>query len=134
MSDVDALPVEHGSNQASEPSLPATSAKMAALAIEVLIQTSDYEVQGLIHVSREAREDRRLTELINDPDKRFLAVTDARITPRQSEGAPRMYRFLQLRLDDIQMIHPAIQAVSINPEYSNQEAERFNNLRTKLSS
>ena len=122
MSSADALP----------PDL-SESSKMAALAIEVLIQTSDYEVQGLIHVSREAREDRRLTELLNDPDKRFLAVTDARLTPRQSEGTPRLYRFLQLRLDDIQMIHPAMQAVSINLEVSNQESDRFNILRTKLT-
>jgi hypothetical protein len=125
MSAADALPVD-----VTPDAVPVD--KRAALAIEVLIQTSDYEVQGLIHVSRKTREDRRLTELLNDPGKRFLAVTDARLTPRQNPGTPRLYRFLQLRLDDIQMIHPAVQAVSLNTDYSHREAERFKQFRTRL--
>jgi len=106
--------------------------KQAALAIEVVIQTPDYEIEGIIHVSRNTRKDRRLTELLNDLSKRFLAVTDARLKPKGTEGTPRLYRFLQIRLDDIQMIHPAVQAVSMGANYSNQESERFNSLRSKL--
>jgi hypothetical protein len=108
--------------------------KQASLAIEVVIQTPDYEIEGLIHVSRNTRKDRRLTELLNDLGKRFLAVTDAKLKPKGTEGTPRLYRFLQIRLDDIQMIHPAVQAVSMGANYSNQESERFNSLRSKLGS
>jgi len=108
--------------------------KQAALAIEVVIQTPDYEIEGIIHVSRNTHKDRRLTELLNDLSKRFLAVTDARLKPKGTEGTPRLYRFLQIRLDDIQMIHPAVQAVSMGANYSNQESERFNSLRSKLGS
>jgi hypothetical protein len=106
--------------------------KQDALAIEVVIQTPDYEIEGLIHVSRNTRKDRRLTELLNDQTKRFLAVTDAKLRPKQGESTPRIYRFLQLRLDDIQMIHPAVQAVSMNAAYSGEESDRFNTLRNKL--
>ena len=111
-----------------------TDRKQSSLAIEVVIQTPDYEIEGIIHVSRNTRKDRRLTELLNDLSKRFLAVTDARLKPKGSEGTPRLYRFLQIRLDDIQMIHPAVQAVSMGANYSNQECERFNSLRNKLGS
>jgi hypothetical protein len=113
---------------------PVQNKKQATLAIEVVIQTSDYEIEGLIHVSRQTRQERRLTELLNDPDKRFLAVTDARLTSKHTAGGPRLYRFLQLRLNDIQMIHPAIQAVSLGSQYSNEEKNRFHNLRSKVSS
>ncbi len=107
--------------------------KQMSLPIEVLIITTDHEIQGLIHVSRNAREDRRISDLLNDPGRRFLAVTDARIVNRGGPGSPRLYRFLQLHLNSIVMIHPATQSVSPQAEYSPEEAARFNELRVRLT-
>lgn len=107
--------------------------KQMSLPIEVLIITTDHEIQGLIHVSRNAREDRRISDLLNDPSRRFLAVTDAKIVNRSGPGSPRLYRFLQLHLNSIVMIHPAVQSVSPQAEYSPEEAARFNDLRIRLT-
>jgi hypothetical protein len=120
----------------SLPPQTATSAhncKLASLAVEVVILTNDHEIHGLVHVSRDAREDRRITDLLNDPVKRFLAITDARLISRQGPATPRIYRFLQIHIDNIIMIHPAIQSVSAQAEYSLEEATRFNELRSRLN-
>jgi len=107
--------------------------KEASLPMEVVILTADHEVQGIIHVSRSAKADRRISDLLNEPGKRFLAVTDAKLINRSGPSAPRMYSFLQLHIDNIVMIHPAAQAVMRNTDYSRDEALRFDNLRIKMN-
>lgn len=106
--------------------------KDAAIPMEVVILTQDHEVQGIIHVSRDAREDRRISDLLNDPDRRFLAVTDAKLISRTGPGSPRLYSFMQLHIDNIIMIHPSAQSVLRNTEYSKDEALRFDGLRSKF--
>jgi hypothetical protein len=109
------------------------ASKDAALPIEVVILTPDHEVLGIIHVSRDAREDRRISDLLNDPDRRFLAVTDAKLINRVGSSTPRVYSFLQLHIDNIIMIHPSTQAVVRNTDYSKDEAIRFDSLRAKVN-
>jgi len=108
------------------------SSKEAAIPMEVVILTPDHEVQGIIYVSRSAREDRRISDLLNDGNKRFLAVTDARLINRTGPSTPRLYSFLQLHINNIIMIHPAAQTVMRNTEYSKDEALRFDGLRVKM--
>lgn len=115
----------------TEPS-ESKASKENAIPVEVVILTADHEVHGLIYVSRSTREDRRITDLLNSPNRRFLAVTDAKLTPRQGPGTPRLYRFLQLHIDNIIMIHPSTQAVMRNTDYSKAEGIRFDELRTKF--
>ena len=57
--------------------------KDTAIPVEVVILTSDHEILGIVHVSRDAKEDRRISDLLNNPDRRFLAVTDARLINRK---------------------------------------------------
>jgi hypothetical protein len=109
------------------------NSKDAAIPLEVVILTPDHEVQGIIYVSRSAKSDRRISELLNEPDKRFLAVTDAKLINRVGPSAPRLYSFLQLHIDNIVMIHPATQIVMRNTDYSKDEALRFDSLRTKVN-
>lgn len=106
--------------------------KDAAIPMEVVILTPDHEVQGIIHVSRDAREDRRISDLLNDPERRFLAVTDAKLISRTGPSSPRIYSFMQLHIDNIIMIHPSTQSVLRNTEYSKDEALRFDDLRSKF--
>ncbi|WP_303673216.1 DUF6812 domain-containing protein [Vampirovibrio chlorellavorus] len=106
--------------------------KEAAIPMEVVILTADHEVQGIIHVSRDAREERRISDLLNDPDRRFLAVTDAKLINRNGPSSPRIYSFMQLHIDNIIMVHPSAQAVLKNTEYSKDEALRFDELRSKM--
>jgi hypothetical protein len=108
--------------------------KEASIPLEVVILTKDHEVLGLIYVSRDAREERRISDLLNDPDRRFLAVTDAKLTNRSEPSTPRLYSFLQLHIDNIIMIHPSAQAVARSTEYSKDEALRFDEFRCKVNS
>lgn len=107
--------------------------KEAAIPMEVVILTPDHEVLGIIYVSRTAKEDRRISDLLNDPEKRFLAVTDARLINREGPSTPRLYSFLQLQINNIIMIHPAAQILMRNTDYSKDEAIRFDGLRTKMN-
>lgn len=118
---------------AGQPESKRIRSKEAALPVEVVILTPDHEVQGIIYVSRDAKEDRRISDLLNDPDRRFLAVTDARLVARTGPATPRLYSFLQLHIDNIIMIHPSAQTVVRNTEYSKQEALRFDELRSKMN-
>lgn len=104
-----------------------------AIPVEVVILTSDHEILGIVYVSRDAREDRRISDLLNNPDRRFLAVTDARLVSRIGNSTPRVYSFLQLHIDNIIMIHPSTQAVMRNTDYSREEAIRFDGLRAKFN-
>lgn len=107
--------------------------KEAAMPVEVVILTADHEIHGIVHVSRDAREDRRISELLNDKERRFLAVTDAQLMGRQTPSSPRRYRFLQLHIDNILMIHPSAQSVASTSDYSKEEALRFDSLRSKFN-
>ncbi|HEY9746627.1 MAG TPA: hypothetical protein V6C99_10460 [Oculatellaceae cyanobacterium] len=107
--------------------------KENALAVEVVILTTDHEIHGLIYVSRNAREDRRISDLLNNPNRRFLAVTDAKLINRHGPSTPRLYSFLQLHIDNIIMIHPTTQAVMRHGLDSvKEEVARFDDLRAKF--
>lgn len=107
--------------------------KEAAMPVEVVILTQDHEIHGIVYVSRDAREDRRISELLNDPERRFLAVTDVKLINRAEPSTPRLYRFMQLQVDNIIMLHPSAQAVVRNPDYSKDEALKFDQLRDKFN-
>ncbi|MCE3235667.1 MAG: hypothetical protein K0Q50_1847 [Vampirovibrio sp.] len=107
--------------------------KDTAIPVEVVILTPDHEILGIVHVSRDAKEDRRISDLLNNPDRRFLAVTDARLISRVGSSTPRVYSFLQLHIDNIIMIHPSTQTVMRNTDYSREEAMRFDGLRSKFN-
>ena len=50
--------------------------------IEVSILTADHDIKGIVHVSKYTNSNRELTDLLNDKERRFLAVTNAEIYPR----------------------------------------------------
>lgn len=107
--------------------------KESAMPMEVVILTPDHEIYGIVYVSRDTREDRRISDLLNADNRRFLAVTDARLINRVGPSTPRMYSFLQLHIDNIIMIHPSTQSVVKDTGYSTEEALRFDQLRARLN-
>ena len=65
--------------------------------VEVYIITKDYDVKGTVHVSKYTNNNRELTDLLNDRERRFLAVTNVEIYPKSSTvAAPRKYDFLEI--------------------------------------
>ena len=79
--------------------------------IEVTILTADHDIKGVVHVSKYTNTNRELTDLLNDRERRFLAVTNAEIYPRVGNQSPRRYNFLEIHMDYVLMVHPTTQAV-----------------------
>ena len=66
--------------------------------IEVSILTADHDIKGIVHVSKYTNTNRELTDLLNDRERRFLAVTNAEIYPRNTNQSPRKYNFLEIHM------------------------------------
>ena len=73
--------------------------------IEVCILTVDHDIKGVVHVSKYTNTNRELTDLLNDKERRFLAVTNAEIYPRNTNQPPRKYNFLEIHMDYVLMVH-----------------------------
>lgn len=101
--------------------------------VEVLILTVDHDIKGTVHVSKYTNTNRELTDLLNDRERRFLAVTDAEIVNRKTGGPPRKYNFLEVHIDYILMVHPSAQVLFKENSRAQEDIVRFRELRDKLS-
>ena len=101
--------------------------------IEVCILTSDHDIKGVVHVSKYTNTNRELTDLLNDRERRFLAVTNAEIYPRNANQSPRRYNFLEIHMDYVLMVHPSTQAVFKDSGKTQEDIARFRDLRLKLN-
>ena len=101
--------------------------------IEVIILTDTNDIKGTVHVSKYTNTNRELTDLLNDKERRFLAVTNAEIYSRNSTQAPRRYNFLEIHMDYVLMVHPATQAVFKDSGKTQEDIARFRDLRLKLN-
>ena len=101
--------------------------------IEVCIITKDHEIKGTVYVSKFTKSNRELTELLNDNDRRFLAVTNAELTVHGSSQAPRRYDFLEIHIDSIIIMHPASQALFKESSKAQEDIAKFRELRQRLS-
>ncbi len=104
-----------------------------SMPVEVELLTDDYEITGIVYVSRDVKENRRLTDLLNDSHRRFLAITDARLVSRKGQSTPRYYSFIQIRLDTIDMLHPSAQNEAKKITMSGDQQDKMNSFRDKLS-
>ena len=100
--------------------------------IEVLILTLDHEIKGTVFVSKYTNTNRELTDLLNDRERRFLAVCDAEIHNRKTGGPPRKYNFLEVHIDYILMVHPSAQVIFKENIRAQEDIARFRELRDKL--
>ena len=102
--------------------------------IEVCILTVDHDIKGTVYVSKYTDTNRELADLLNDRDKRFLAVTNAEILSRTTSAPPRKYNFLEIHVDYILMVHPSSQVVFKESGKAQEDIARFRELRNKLNS
>ena len=103
------------------------------LPIEVIILTADHDIKGTVHVSKYTDTKRELTDLLNDKERRFLAVTNVEIYPKNSNQPPKRYDFLEIHMDYVLMVHPTSQALFRENSKSQEDILRFRELRAKLS-
>lgn len=107
--------------------------KESMMAIEVELVTKEHEIRGLIFVSRDAKPERRLSELLNDQSRRFLSVVDAELIQRHQPSSPRRYAFLQVHLDHVQMIHPVTETAMRRAAVEVTDDTRFEELRNRMN-
>ena len=101
--------------------------------VEVCIVTKDHEIKGTVYVSKYTKSNRELTELLNDKERRFLAVTNAEIIAQGTVGTPKRYDFLEIHIDSIIIMHPASQALFKESSKAQEDIIKFRELRSRLS-
>lgn len=101
--------------------------------VEVCIITKDHEIKGTVYVSKFTKSNRELTELLNDKDRRFLAVTNAEIVAQGATAAPKRYDFLEVHIDSIIIMHPASQTLFKESSKAQEDIIKFRELRNRLS-
>ena len=101
--------------------------------IEVIILTETSDIKGTVYVSKNVSPNRQLTELLNGNDRKFLAVTNVEIYPKNSNQPPKRYEFLELHIDSILMVHPTSQALFKESAKTQEDIARFRELRAKLN-
>ena len=100
--------------------------------VEVVIITKDNEIKGTVYVSKFTKSNRELTELLNDKERRFLAVTNAEIMV-QGGATPKRYDFLTIHIDSIIIMHPASQTLFKESSKVQEDIAKFRELRNRLS-
>ena len=104
-----------------------------AVPIEVIILTENEDIKGTVYVSKNVAANRQLTELLNNSDRRFLAVTNVEIYAKNSNHPPKRYEFLEIHMDSILMVHPTSQALFRETSKTQEDIARFRELRAKLN-
>ena len=104
-----------------------------AVPIEVIILTDTNDIKGTVYVSKSVAVNRQLTELLNNSDRRFLAVTNVEIYAKNSNQPPKRYEFLEIHMDSILMVHPTSQALYRETSKTQEDIARFRELRAKLN-
>ncbi len=109
------------------------SKNVDTIPIEVIILTAEHDIKGTVHVSKYTDTNRELTDLLNDKERRFLAVTNVEIYSKNSNQPPRRYNFLEIHMDYVLMVHPTSQALFRENPKAQEDIARFRELRAKLS-
>ncbi len=104
-----------------------------AMPVEVIILTETSDIKGTVYVSKNVAANRQLTELLNANDRKFLAVTNVEIYPKNSNQPPKRYEFLEIHIDSILMVHPTSQALFKESPKTQEDIARFRELRAKLN-
>lgn len=75
----------------------------------VLVVTEDYEIKGYVFMPKTGRRNRLLTDILNS-QKRFVAIKNCKLKHRNNPNkTPEAHDFIQLNLDSIVLIRPALQ-------------------------
>ena len=104
-----------------------------SIRVEVIILTENNDIKGTVYVSKNVAVNRQLTDLLNNSERRFLAVTNVEIYAKNSNQPPKRYEFLEIHMDSILMGHPTSQALFRETPKTQEDIARFRELRAKLN-
>lgn len=72
----------------------------------IVIETARYRIEGAITLPREGYRS-RLSDFVNQRDRDFFAISDARVTLLGSGGEPEDVGFVMVARSQIVMVRPA---------------------------
>ena len=82
-----------------------------SIAMPVRVLTPTLVMEGHIYVNPNIKTARRLTELLNN-DKRFLVLSDAKLTYRQNGYTePEPYPFIEVKVEAIEVVIPLLETI-----------------------
>ncbi len=77
-------------------------------AIQAVVLTRFFRLEGRIHLPNLGKEGRRLSKMLNS-ERRFIAMTHVSISDRASGAKdPQIYPFIQINMEAIEFIQPSI--------------------------
>lgn len=75
-------------------------------AIQAVVVTRFYRLEGSIHFTNLGKEARRLSNMLNS-ERKFIAMTHVSISDRVSGAKdPKIYPFIQINIEAIEFIQP----------------------------
>jgi uncharacterized protein DUF6812 len=73
---------------------------------QVMVETDRYRITGALTLPAEGYRS-RLSDYVNQRDREFLTLSDARIEPLDGSGQPRVEEFLMIGRSHVRLIAPA---------------------------
>ncbi len=75
--------------------------------IRVWLSTPNYIMEGNLHLARTMKESRRLSNLLNTADRRFVALTKVKVRDRQTGVEDEaVHPFVHVNLSTVEVIRP----------------------------
>lgn len=75
--------------------------------IRVWLSTPNYVMEGNLHLARAMKESRRLSNLLNTSDRRFVALTKVKVRDRQTGVEDEsIHPFVHVNLSTVEVIRP----------------------------
>ena len=73
---------------------------------QIVLETPRYRVEGNVMLPPEGYKS-RLSDHLNDPDREFLIVLDAKLSPLEGEGQPSELPVVMIQRNRIDLVIPA---------------------------
>ncbi len=72
-----------------------------------MVITRGFQLEGEIHTPKLGKEGRRLSNMLNDPNRKFIVVTNVTITNRATGTKdPKPASMIEVSIDSIEFIRP----------------------------
>jgi hypothetical protein len=75
--------------------------------IHAMVLTRNFQFEGDLHTPKLGKDGRRLSNLLNDPNRKFIVLTNVTIINR-ADGSkdPKTVPMIQVNLDSVEFIRP----------------------------
>lgn len=86
-------------------------------AIRVLVVTRHFEMEGEIYCPRQGKQGRRLSRMLNNKERQFLALTNVQVLNRRTNTKDeKIYPLIQVCMHSVEYICPYLDALEAEQE------------------